>query len=53
MNMIVLSYKDEEIFVEIVGMKEGYSVILQFILWYKVHTTLAKGLNLATGRILV
>lgn len=35
--MAMLSYKNQEIFVEIVGMKEGYSMILQMILWHKVH----------------
>lgn len=45
----MLSSKFWEIFVEIVGMEEGYTVILQLILW-QVHSALAKDLTLTNGR---
>lgn len=49
--MVVLSYKYQEGFVEIVGMKKGYAVIFQMILWYQVHTALAKVINSTKKRV--
>lgn len=33
-----------------IGMEKGYSVILQIILWYKIHIVLAKSFNLTKRR---
>lgn len=48
--MFELSYKYQEVLVEIVGIEKGYSVILHIFLWYNIQTLLAKSFNLTKRR---